>query len=162
MYERGGERHGERRDADLFRQQGVLFVRLGPAPLLGLTAQAGEVKAQQIYFTREMQNHHGGLVLVDGYLYGFHNSILTCWSSRPATDVARPQRRQGQLIYADGNLYLQSEDNVVGLAERRRRIQGEGRFRTADQIPERAHPVVMAGGLHPDQGTLAVHNIKAR
>src|SRR6185295_13957142 len=38
------------------------------AALLGLLAQAGEVKAEQIYFTREMQNHHGGLVLVNGYL----------------------------------------------------------------------------------------------
>ena len=30
------------------------------AALLDLTAQNGEVKAKQIYFTREMQNHHGG------------------------------------------------------------------------------------------------------
>jgi outer membrane protein assembly factor BamB len=49
----------------------------GPA-LVGLTAQGGEIKAQQIYFTREMQNHHGGVVLVNGYLYGFNNSILSC------------------------------------------------------------------------------------
>ena len=46
--------------------------------LLGLTAQAGEVKAREISFTREMENHHGGVVLVNGYLYGFNNSILTC------------------------------------------------------------------------------------
>src|SRR5207244_5980046 len=46
--------------------------------LLGLTAQNGEVAAQQIYFTREMQNHHGGVVLVNGYLYGFNNAILVC------------------------------------------------------------------------------------
>ena len=48
------------------------------AALLGLTAEAGEIKAREIYFTREMQNHHGGVVLVNGYLYGFNNSILTC------------------------------------------------------------------------------------
>ncbi|MBI2834234.1 MAG: PQQ-like beta-propeller repeat protein, partial [Acidobacteria bacterium] len=34
--------------------------------LLGLTAETGEVKAREIYFTREMQNHHGGVVLVNG------------------------------------------------------------------------------------------------
>jgi hypothetical protein len=39
--------------------------------LLGLTAQGGEVKAQEIYFIRELQNNHGGVVLVNGYLYGF-------------------------------------------------------------------------------------------
>ena len=31
--------------------------------LLGLTAQNGLIKAQEIYFTREMQNHHGGVLL---------------------------------------------------------------------------------------------------
>src|ERR1700730_6136150 len=45
--------------------------------LLGLTAQGGQVKAQQIYATRELQNHHGGVILVNGNLYGFNNSILT-------------------------------------------------------------------------------------
>ena len=35
--------------------------------LLGLRAAGGEVQAQEIYFTREMQNHHGGIVLVNGY-----------------------------------------------------------------------------------------------
>ncbi len=43
-----------------------------------LRAENGLVRAQQVYFTREMQNHHGGIVLVNGYLYGFNNAILTC------------------------------------------------------------------------------------
>ena len=38
------------------------------AALIGLTAQAGEVNARELYFTREMQNHHGGVVLVNGFL----------------------------------------------------------------------------------------------
>ena len=46
--------------------------------LLGLTAQNGMIKAQEIYFSRDMMNHHGGVVLIDGYLYGFSNAILTC------------------------------------------------------------------------------------
>ena len=45
--------------------------------LLGLTAQGGTVISSEIYFTREMRNHHGGIVLVNGYLYGFSSSILT-------------------------------------------------------------------------------------
>ena len=66
------------------------------AALLGLTAQNGEVKAQEIYFTREMQNHHGGVVLVNGYLYGFNNSILDVPRVRDRQDdVARSQRREG-------------------------------------------------------------------
>src|SRR5262245_31669604 len=87
------------------------------AALLGLSAQNGEVKAQQIYFTREMQNHHGGVVLVDGYLYGFHNSILTCLEfSTGKTQWRDRSVGKGALMYADGHLYILGEDNVVGLA----------------------------------------------
>src|SRR5260370_35276600 len=46
--------------------------------LLALTAQNGSIDAKEIYFTREMQNHHGGVLLVKGHLYRFHNAILTC------------------------------------------------------------------------------------
>ncbi len=134
------------------------------AALLGLTAQGGEVKAQQIYFTREMQNHHGGVVLVDGYLYGFHNSILTCLEF--ATGKMQWRDRsvgKGTLTYADGHLYLQSEDNVVGLAEANPAAYKEkGRFRIKDQgYPSWAHPVVSGGRLYiRDQGSVSAYNIK--
>jgi len=134
--------------------------------LLGLTAQAGEVKAQQIYFTREMQNHHGGVVLVDGYLYGFHNSILTCLEFATGKMMWRDRSvGKGTVVYADGKLYLQSENNVVGLAEASPAgYKEKGRFRTLDQgLPSWAHPVVSGGRLYiRDQGTLSVYNIKGR
>jgi outer membrane protein assembly factor BamB len=136
------------------------------AALLGLSAQAGEVKAQQIYFTREMQNHHGGVVLVNGYLYGFHNSVLTCLEFATGKMMWRDRSvGKGTVVYADGKLYIQSEDNVVGLAEASPAgYKEKGRFRTADQgLPSWAHPVVSGGRLYiRDQGTLAAYNIKAR
>jgi outer membrane protein assembly factor BamB len=134
--------------------------------LLGLSAQAGEVKAQQIYFTREMQNHHGGVVLVNGYLYGFNNSILTCLEFASGRMMWRDRSvGKGTVVYADGKLYIQSENNVVGLAEASPAgYKEKGRFRTADQgLPSWAHPVVSGGQLYiRDQGTLAAYNIKAR
>ena len=121
--------------------------------LLGLTAQNGEVKAQEIYFTREMQNHHGGVVLVNGYLYGFNNSILTCLEFATGKVMWRDRSvGKGSLTYADGNLYIQSEDNVVGLAEANPTMYREkGRFRIPDQgLPSWAHPVVSRRpALHP-------------
>ena len=30
----------------------------------------GGVKAEEVYSTRKMQNHHGGMILLDGCLYG--------------------------------------------------------------------------------------------
>lgn len=134
--------------------------------LLNLTAQGGEVKAQEAYFTKDMQNHHGGLVLVNGYLYGFSNQILTClefatgkkmWSHRSVG--------KGSIAYADGMLYLLSERNVVGLAEANPNVYVEkGRFQIADQGKESwAHPVVSGGKLYiRNQGTLACYDVKAR
>jgi len=134
--------------------------------LLGLRAEGGEVKAQEIYFTREMQNHHGGLVLVNGYLYGFNNSILTCLEFATGKLMWRHRSvGKGSLTYADGNLYLFSEDNVVGLAEATPAGYSEkGRFQIADQgWPSWAHPVVGGGRLYiRNQGTLASYNIQAR
>jgi len=134
--------------------------------LLGLRAEGGEVKAQEIYFTREMQNHHGGLVLVNGYLYGFNNSILTCLEFATGKLMWRHRSvGKGSLTYADGNLYLFSEDNVVGLAEATPAGYSEkGRFQIADQgWPSWAHPVVSGGRLYiRNQGTLASYNIQAR
>ena len=58
--------------------------------LLNLTVQNGEVAATEAYFTREMKNHHGGMVLVDGYLYGYNDLILDLPRVRDGqTDVAR-------------------------------------------------------------------------
>jgi outer membrane protein assembly factor BamB len=134
--------------------------------LLALTAQNGEVKAQPIYATREMQNHHGGVVLVNGYLYGFNNSILT--SLEFATGKVMWRNRsvgKGSLTYADGYLYILGEDNIVGLAEATPAGYREtGRFRIADQSwPSWAHPVVSGGRLYiRNQGTLAGYDIQVR
>jgi outer membrane protein assembly factor BamB len=136
------------------------------AALLGLTAQAGEVKAQEIYFSSDMQNHHGGVVLVNGFLYGFHNSILACMEFATGKLMWRHRSvGKGSLTYADGHLYLLSEDDVVGLAEVTPAGYVEkGRFQIADQgLPSWAHPVVSGGRLYiRNQATLASYDIRAR
>lgn len=133
--------------------------------LLGLRAQNGDVRAQEIYFTREMQNHHGGMVFVNGYLYGFNNSILTCLEFATGKVMWRNRSvGKGSLAYADGSLYLLSENNVVGLAEATPTGYREtGRFRIADQgWPSWAHPVVSGGRLYiRDQGILTAYDIRA-
>jgi len=133
--------------------------------LLDLTAQAGELTAREVYFTREMQNHHGGVVLVNGYLYGFNNSILTCLEFATGKPIWRNRSvGKGSLTYADGNLYLQSEDNVVGLAEATPSgYKEKGRFSIPDQgLPSWAHPVVAGGKLYVrNQKTLAEYDVRA-
>jgi outer membrane protein assembly factor BamB len=136
------------------------------AALFGLTAQEGEIKAQQIYFTREMQNHHGGVVLVDGYLYGFNNSILSCLKFSTGETMWRNRSvGKGSVTYADGHLYVLGEDNVVGLIEAASGAYREtGRFKIADKgLPSWAHPVVAGGRLYlRNQDTLAAYDIRQK
>jgi outer membrane protein assembly factor BamB len=132
--------------------------------LLALSAQGGEVKAQEVYFTRDMKNHHGGVVLVNGYLYGFSDSILTCIEFATGKKMwAARSVGKGSLTYADGMLYLLGENNTVGLAEATPESYLEkGKFQIADQgRPSWAHPVVIGGNLYiRNQGTLNSYDVK--
>lgn len=134
--------------------------------LLGLKAEGGQVKAEEIYFSREMMNHHGGVVLLNGYLYGFNNAILSCVEFATGKTVWRDRSvGKGTLTYADGQLYLLGENNVVGLADASPAgYKEKGRFQIADQgWPSWAHPVVCGGRFYiRNQGTLACYDIKAR
>ena len=134
--------------------------------LLALSAKGGEVRAQEVYFTRDMQNHHGGVVVVDGYLYGFNSAILTCMEFSTGKVMWRHRSvGKGSLAYADGHLYILSENNVVALAEASPAGYSEkGRFTIPDQgWPSWAHPVISGGRLYlRDQGNVTAYDIKAR
>jgi outer membrane protein assembly factor BamB len=136
------------------------------AALLGLKAAGNEVRAQEIYFTRDMKNHHGGVVLVNGHIYGYNDSILTCLEFNSGKMLWRDRSvGKGAVTYADGHLYILSENNVVGLVEATPAAYREkGRFSIADQgLPSWAHPVVSGGRLYiRNQGTLTSYDVRAR
>jgi outer membrane protein assembly factor BamB len=133
--------------------------------LVGLRAASGEIRAQEIYFTRDMQNHHGGIVLVDGYLYGYNNSVLTCLEWATGKMMWRDRSvGKGAVSYADGHLYILSENNVVGLVEATPAgYREKGRFTMRDQgWPSWAHPAIAGGRLFiRDQGNLTAFNVRA-
>ena len=134
--------------------------------LLDLTAQNGEVAAKEVYFTLNMKNHHGGVVLAGGYLYGFNDAILTCLEFATGKVMWRDRSvGKGSVTFADGNLYIQSENNVVGLAEATPSgYREKGRFDIPDKsLPSWAHPVVSDGRLYVrNQDTLLAYDVKAR
>jgi hypothetical protein len=123
------------------------------------------VKADEVYFTTEMMNHHGGVVLVKNHLYGYSNAILTCMEFGTGK-VAWKDRSvgKGTVTYADGMLYLLGEKNTVGLAEATPEgYQEKGRFSIEDQgFPSWSHSVVCGGKLYiRNQGMLMCFNVKA-
>lgn len=122
--------------------------------------------AKEVYFTREMRNHHSSSVLAGEHLYGFSGRILT--ALRFADGRVAWQHRsvgKGSVIYADQRLYLYSEDGVVGLADANPAQYTErGRFsiRTGDS-PTWSHPIIAGGRLIiRDQDAIYAYNIRAR
>lgn len=132
--------------------------------LLDLTAKDGEVVAGEVYHTNDMRNHHGGVVLVDGYLYGFNDLILTCLEFATGKVMWRDRSAgKGSVTYADGHLYIQSENNMFALAEATPSgYREKGRF----AFPEKgqmswAHPAISDGRLYVrNQDILLVYDIK--
>jgi len=125
---------------------------------------AGGVK--EVYFTREMMNHHASAVLVGDYLYGFSNSIFA--ALRFADGKLAWQHRsvgKGSVIWADGRLYLYSENGVIGLAEANPTQYIEhGRFRIAQgELPTWSHPIISNGKLIiRDQNVVYAYDVRAR
>jgi outer membrane protein assembly factor BamB len=122
----------------------------GCALLKLVPAGEGKVAAEEVYFNREMKNHHGGVVLVGGHVYGFSSSILTCMDFFTGKAAWRDRSvGKGSLVSAGGRLYCLSEDGVVGLVEATAEGYRErGRFRIGrERRPTWAHPVVAGGKL---------------
>jgi outer membrane protein assembly factor BamB len=134
--------------------------------LFRLNSRGGTTSSQVGWSTRKMKNHHGGMVEIDGFLYGCDEQVLTCLNLRSG-DVAWQSRSvgKGAVTFADGHLYVRSEQGPVALVEASSQSYVEkGRF---DQ-PQRsnrqswAHPVVADGKLFlRDQDRLLVYNVKA-
>jgi len=122
--------------------------------------------AQEIYFTKDMRNHHSSSVLVGDHLYGFSSSILTAMKFDTG-EVAWRDRSvgKGSLVFADGRLYLFSEKGVVGLAEATPTGYVErGRFSIqAGNLETWTHPVVAGGRLYlRDQDTIYAYDVRQK
>lgn len=123
-------------------------------------------KAEEIYFTKEMRNHHSSSVLVGDHLYGFSSAILTAMKFDTG-EIAWRDRSvgKGSLVYADGHLYCLSENGVVGLVEATPAgYKEKGRFRIEQgSLPTWAHPVVAGGRLYlRDQDTIYAFDVREK
>jgi outer membrane protein assembly factor BamB len=134
--------------------------------LLRLENTGGSIQASEVYFNRDMKNHYGSSVLIDGYLYGFSGRILTAMNFATG-EVAWRDRSvgKGQIIYADGRLYILGEDGIVGLVEPDPSEYREvSRFEIGSgDYPTWTLPVIADGRLYlRDQDRLYAYEVKAR
>jgi outer membrane protein assembly factor BamB len=143
------------------------------AGLVRLSRQGGKVGADEVYFTKRLMNHHGGMVLIDGYLYGANGGnglqrlhSLVCLDFKTGK-VMWEQRRpgKGSIAYADTCLYYRNEDGTMFLMEATPKGYVErGRFEQPDLSPGAwawSHPVLANRKLYlRDQDVLLCYDVK--
>ena len=108
------------------------------------------------------------MVLLDGFVYGSNDpGVLVCLDVK--TGRVKWQNRsvgKGSLTYADGHLYVRSENGPLALvAADPTKYQEHGRFDQPDRSgsPAWAHPVVAQGKLFlRDQDRVLAFDVKNR
>lgn len=153
--------------------EGQVFVSSGygaGSQLIKLSVNGKNVSAEQVWENKKFDNHHGGVILVDGYIYGtnFRGQWMCLdWKSGEVKWTDKGIGK-GSLTYADGLLYGFNErenDRTVGLIK----PSPDGyELISQFQIPEGgkgnswAHPVVIGGRLYVRHGDfLFVFDVKA-
>jgi glucose dehydrogenase len=129
---------------------------------------ASDTEPEEVYFGRTLPSGMGGNILIDGNLYGASGPTMICVDY--ATGEAKWQDRSigtSSLCFADGKLFLHSEDNQVAMIEATPEGYKElGRF-TPPNAPERAngkawtYPIIVDGKLIiRDVGTVWCYDIR--
>ena len=141
---------------------------------LKLNVKGKECSAEKVWKNNKMNNQHGGLVLVDGYVYGHSQSGgWMCFelATGKTTYTSRELRsKSGCLTYADGMLYVMTQDRKVALVPADPKgFKIAGRFtlpkhrfmRSEVRKYSWAHPVVCGGRLYIRyDNNLQVYNVK--
>jgi outer membrane protein assembly factor BamB len=136
------------------------------AALLDVKAAGNIASAEEVYFTRDMRNHHASSVVAGDHIYGFSSSILTALRFDTGQVAWRDRSvGKGSLIYADERLYLYSEQGTVGLADASPTGYRErGRFSIQTTGPPTwSHPIITNGKLIiRDQDNIYAYDIRAK
>jgi outer membrane protein assembly factor BamB len=132
----------------------------------GLVEIKADGQASEVYFTKDMRNHHSSSILIGDHLYGFSGGILTAMRFDTG-EVAWKDRSvgKGSIVFADGHLYAFSENGVVGLVEATPAgYREKGRFRIQQEnLPTWSHPVVAGGRLYiRDQDTIYAYDVREK
>jgi outer membrane protein assembly factor BamB len=153
----------------------------GGAALLQIVSKGKEefeVKEVKAYRNSQLNNHHGGMVLVDGHVYFGHdrnNGKPVCVDFKTGEIKWGPEnnpaggQRSAAVLYADGRLYFRYESGVMVLVEpdpKELKVVSSFKLPAADQRSHPQswpHPVVVNGKLYVrDQSVMYCYDVKAK
>ena len=139
----------------------------GGSILVKLTAAEAGIQAEKVWSSKLLDNHHGGVVLVDGHLYGSgHNSKGWFCLDFMTGEKKYQEPGKGSLTYADGMLYCMSEKGLMSLVEATpsaRKVVSSFQVPKGGEGAHWAHPVICGGRLyvrHADK--LFVYDVKGK
>jgi outer membrane protein assembly factor BamB len=152
--------------------EGYIFATSGydpPTALVRLhSSDKGAFRVEEIYSTQKMATSYGGMILLEGHLYGSIGDMLACVDFKTG-DVVWAERLpgKGSVAWADGRLYYRNERNgTTFLVEPSpKEYVEQGRL----EQPERskhsawAHPVIANGRLYlRDHDVLLCYDLKPK
>ena len=150
------------------------FIYVGSAGagggLIKLTAKAGTIEPEQVYFEPKLPTAIGGVIKVGDYLYGTTGKALLCIEfSSGQIKWDAPALGAASMCYADDRVYLHGENGEVSLVEPNPEAYREkGRFSPPDRPAHPnpmekawAYPVVANGRLYiREHGMLWCYDVK--
>ena len=117
-------------------------------------------EVEEVYDNKVMKNHHGGVIRVGDYLYGYSDAVgWVCqeWSSGEKVWAEKEELGKGAIAYADGKLYCLEEDSgtLVLIDASPDGWKERGRLTLSPQSEQRSergkvwtHPVIANGKLY--------------
>lgn len=146
------------------------------AALLKIVKKGDSLDVEEQYFLdrRTLQNHHGGMVLVDGYIYcghGHNQGYPICIEMKTGKVMwgggrtRGPGTRSAAVIYADGHLYFRYENGVMALIEatpKEYRLKSSFTLASVNGASW-PHPAIYDGKLYlRDQDVLMCYDISGK
>jgi outer membrane protein assembly factor BamB len=142
--------------------------QLTDAVQLEVTVTGRKASVRPAWRSGDLDNHHGGVLLVDGFLYGScHSPKWACldWTTGQTKYQSRGVGK-GSLTYADGMLYTFGEGGHVALVSATpdgHEPAGQFRVPEGGSGPGWAHPVVCGGRLYIRHSDLLfAYDVRAR
>jgi outer membrane protein assembly factor BamB len=150
---------------------GQIFISSGygsGSELLKVQVDGDQAAVEKVWSSKDLDNHHGGVLLLDGYLYGssFRGKWVCLDWKTGETMYSESGVGKGSLTYAEGMLYTLSEKSRMGLVKATpegHEVISEFRLPQGGEGPSWPHPVVCGGRLyirHSDY--LYVYDVRAK
>lgn len=139
---------------------GQVYITSGYGVGCKLVKIGSDNRASDVWVNKNMKNQHGGVILLDGHVYGYSDNRGWMCQEFTTGEVVWAEKRElgkGAIGYADGRFYCLSEsDGTVALIDASSAGWKErGRFTLAPRSKLRqprwliwTHPVVTGGRLY--------------